>query len=214
MASSRIERPGALAGIIFFALGLTAAIAGPAEPGFAAEPREIVAYFGDDVDRLLATQSLYLLSVPFLFWFVSALRSHLGDGTLGRVAYAGGIGGGALCLAAAACNVMGALRFDERGTIDAQTATVLHDLGMILFGLAAPMAFSALVAAVAVAALRTDALPRLLGYFSAPLAVALALPPINYVAVIVFVFWTGAVGAAALLAARAGSPARTAAAAA
>lgn len=190
------HRNGALAGVAFTLLGVGGAASGPTEPSFAGAPKEIAAFYADHVDAIMASSSLYLVGGIFLLWFVATLRTVLGaETTAGNVAFAGGVAGASLCLAAAAANTMGALRVDEAGAIDPATATALFDLSSVLFGLAAPMAFAATTLAVAVAALRSDALPSWLGAVSVPLGVALAVPPINHVAVIGFVLWTGLAGA-------------------
>ena len=199
MTSTQQGRLGALAGIGFLALGLLGTIVQSDRPGFAAEPKELVAHYVDDTDTILAGASLYLVGTILLLWFVSTVRARMqetaGDDVLPALAYAGGVAGATLCIAAASADAMGALRADERGAIDPSVAAALADVSTVLYGLAAPTAFAALVLAVAVAALRTGFLPRWLGLVSLPLGVALAIPPISHVAIIVFTFWVGAVGA-------------------
>lgn len=200
MTSTTNGRSGALAGIGFLALGLLGTAVQSGAPGFAAEPKELAAYYVDESASVLAGSTMYLISAILLLWFVSTLRERThhavgDDGALPSIAYAGGVAGATLCMAAASAHAMGALRAEERGAIDPAAATALGDLASILFGLAAPTAFCALVLAVAVAALRTGLLPRWVAMVSIPLGIALAVPPISYVAVIVFHFWVGGVGA-------------------
>ena len=217
MTSKQNGRLGALAGIGFLVLALLGAIVRSGEPSFAAKPEEIAAWFADDTDAVLAGSSLFVLSGILLLWFVTALRTRMqdatgGDDSLPALAHAGGVAGATLCIAAASIAAMGALRADERGAIDPAVAASLADVSAILFGLAAPAAFAALVLAVAVAAaaLRAGFLPRWLGLVSVPLGVALAVPPISYLAIIVFTFWIGLVGALLAFGPRT-APARTAA---
>ncbi|HEV2815214.1 MAG TPA: hypothetical protein VGW10_18305 [Solirubrobacteraceae bacterium] len=200
MTSNQNGRLGALAGIGFLALAILGTIVQAGEPGFAAKPEELASWFADDADAILAGSSLYLVAGILLLWFVSALRTRMqratdGDETLPALAYAGGVAGATLCIAAASVDAMGALRADERGAIDPSVAASLADVAAILYGLAAPAAFAALVLAVAVTALRGAFLPRWVGYVSIPLGLALAIPPISYVAVIVFSLWPALVGA-------------------
>ena len=218
MTSTQNGRLGALAGIGFLALGLLGTAVQSGEPGFAAKPSELAAHYLDDTDTILAGGSMYIVGSILLLWFVSTLRGRMqratNDDVLPTLAYAGGVAGATLCIAAPSVDIMGALRADEQGTIDPAVATTLADVSAILYGLAAPAAFAALVLAVAAAALRTGFLPRSLGFVSVPLGIALAVPPISYVAVIVFMFWVGVVGAALALRAQAASvptsaPART-----
>lgn len=200
MTSTTNGRLGALAGIGFLALGLLGTAVQSGAPGFAAEPKELVAYYVDDTASVLAGSTMYLIGAILLLWFLSTLRERMrhavgDDHTLPAIAYAGGVAGAALCMAATSANAMGALRADERGAIDPAVATTLRDLSMILYGMAAAAAFCALVLAVAVAALRTGFLPRWLGVVSIPLGIALAIPPISHWAMIGFTLWAGGVGA-------------------
>jgi hypothetical protein len=183
------------AGAGFFALALIGRLAYPSEPEFVGEAGGIVAFYEGNEDALLTSNSLYLVGVALLLAFVGALCSELRRSAPAAavVALAGGVAGASLMLAGGAADVVAALRVTEREAIDPAVATVLWDLNNVLFGLAAPMAFAALVLAVATAALRAGVLPRWLGWVSLPLGLALAVPPINYVAMIVFLFWVPAI---------------------
>jgi hypothetical protein len=196
MTNTTNGRSGALAGIGFLALGLAGTAAQSGRPAFAADAKELVAHYVDDTSTILAGATMYLIGAILLLWFVSALRGRMqqSDDGLAALAYAGGVAGSTLCMAAAAADMMGALRADENGGIDPAVATTLSDVSMVLYGLAAPTAFAALVLAVGTAALRSGLLPRWLGFASIALGIALALPPISYVAVIGFTFWVGLVG--------------------
>lgn len=198
----------AAAGIGFFALATIGRLAYPSEPEFVGEASSIVGFYEGNEDALLAANSMYLVAVTLLLAFTGALCSGLRrlSGATGLVALAGGVAGAALMLAAGAADTVAALRVTERDAIDPAVATVLWDLNTSLFGLAAPTAFAVLVLAVASAALRDRALPRWAGLVSAPLGIALAVPPISHVAMIVFLFWVPLVGGAWLLHGR-GAPA-------
>ncbi len=204
MLSSKTDRrPLAVAGLGVLALSLLGTAATPSEPGFVADAGSIATFYKENVDGVLASQTLYFVATLFLLWFVGALyallrRAEGPDGHTAVVALAGGVAGSAMLLAAGAANAVGALRADERGEIAPDVATVLWDLSAVLFGLAAPMGMAVLVLAVAVAALRNGALPRWFGVLSVPLGLALAIPPINHVAIIAFFFWVGIVGVVAL----------------
>jgi hypothetical protein len=64
----------------------------------------------------------------------------------------------------------------------------------VLFGTAAPMAFGVAVLAIAAVAFRSRVLPTWLAGLSAVLGVALLVPPIAYIAAIVFTFWCPVTG--------------------
>jgi hypothetical protein len=188
-------------GLAFLALSVIARLMYPAEPDFAGDARSIVAFYEGNEDQLLASNTIYLLCIPVLVVFAGALSGHLRRTapTLGAVAFTAGAAGSGVAAAAASADTMAALRVGEQGSIDPAVATVLWDLQSVLFGLAAPMALGVFVLAVATAALRHGALPRWAGYVSAPLGVAMLIPPINYVAMIIFVFWVPVAGVAWLL---------------
>ncbi len=197
------RRPFALAGLLSLVLGLigTAVSSGP--PGFVSDPAGIAAYLKDDSEAVLASHTMYLLSAVLVLWFAGGMYATLRSaerphGHTAIVALAGAVAGVSMMLAAAAAGAVGALRADENDGIAPEVAAALWDLSSILYGLAAPMAMAVFVLAVAVATLRTAALPRWLGILSVPLGVALLIPPINFLAMIAFQVWV-AIAAVALL---------------
>lgn len=192
---SKDKRPlAALAGVAFCLLGIAGTLAYPTEPDFVAASSEITTFYMEEESALIPASALYLFGGAFLLVFTGFLRSALGRAEGGEqrvasIAFAGGVAGATLSLAAASLDVVAALRVDERDEIAPEVATVFWDLGNILFGLAAPMALGVLVLATAVVARRTGLLPTWHVVVSVLLGVALLAPPINYVAVIVFTFW-------------------------
>lgn len=199
MTTSRMEQFAPLTGLGFTVLGLAATATAGRDPGFAPKADKVVAYFTDHKDAVLASRTMYLLSAVLLLWFISTLRSRLaaaegGGGRLANVAFAGGVAGTALALASASAAAMGALRVGEQHIIDPQVATTLWDLNIILFSLAAPVAFAALALAASIVSIRTAVLPRWLGWITLALAITLMIPPINHISVIVFTFWVGLTG--------------------
>jgi hypothetical protein len=184
----------ALAGVAFCLLGIAGTLAYPSDPGFAAAPPEIAAFYTENDGALLAANTLYLLAGSVLLVFTGYLRSAVaraegGDHRLASIVFAGGVAGAALSIGAASLDVGAALRVDEQGTISPDVAPVMWDAGHVLYGLAAPMALAVLVLATAVAARRTGLLPTWHVALSGLLGVALLAPPINHVAVIAFTFW-------------------------
>lgn len=201
MTETRFERYAPLAGVGYFVLGIIGSGLAEPDPGFAPTSDKVVAYFTAHKDAVMASRTVYLVSMVLLLWFVSSLRSRLrqaegGQGRLAELAFAGGIAGFTLSIASAAVAMIGALRIDQVHAIDPQVATVLWDLSAILFSLAAPTAFAALVLPSAALSLRTGVLPRWLGAISVALGAALLLPPISHVAIILFTFWVAVVATA------------------
>lgn len=124
--------------------------------------------------ELLAQSVLFVLSTGFLLVFVAALRGHLGGrGLLADVAFGAGVVAAALQLAAQAAQV--ALGTAARAGLDPGPAALLYDLGLALFTVA-NLPVAALLAAVAVAALRAAAFPPWLGWLSAATAAVHLLP--------------------------------------
>ena len=194
MTESRFERFAPLAGVVFYVLVLLGVATQPDEPEFVDEPAKLVEYYRGEDDGILVSNSLFLLSVPFLLWFVGSLRHALrsvegSEGRIAGVALAAGAAGSARMLAGASADIVGALRVQERDAIDPAVATVLNDLANVLFGLAAPMAFAALVFATALLGFRRGAVPVWLAVVSVILGIALLIPPINWASMIIFVFW-------------------------
>lgn len=183
-----------LSGVGLCLLGLAATLAYPAAPGFVDEPAKIAAFYGDNSGALLGANWMYLLGGALIIVFAGALRSVLaraegGDGGLAGMAFGGIVAGGALVLAGTALDSAAALRVDEQGSIAPDIAATMADGHNVLFGTAAPMAFGVAVLAIAAVAFRSRVLPTWLAGLSAVLGVALLVPPIAYIAAIVFTFW-------------------------
>ena len=183
-----------LSGVGLCLLALAATLAYPAAPEFVDEPARIAAFYGDNSGAVLGANWIYLLGGALMIVFAGALRSILnraegGDGFLSGLAFGGILAGAAATLAGTALDTAAALRVDEQGAIAPDIAAVLADAHGVLFGLAAPMAFSVAVLATAALALRTSVLPTWLAGLSAVLGIALLVAPIAYIAAIVFTFW-------------------------
>lgn len=183
-----------VSGVGLCLLGLAATLVYPAAPEFVDEPARIAAFYGDNSGTLLGANWIYLLGGALMIVFAGALRAILnraegGDGFLSGLAFGGILAGAAVTLAGTALDTAAALRVDEQGAIAPDIAAVLADGHGVLFGMAAPMAFSVGVLATAALALRTSVLPTWLAGLSAVLGIALIVAPIAYIAAIVFTFW-------------------------
>lgn len=204
------QRLAALTGTAFFVLALLGRLAYPAAPAFADHPATVSAFYVHHATGVLAADTLGLVGVVFLLGFAGALRSALArvagaESWLVATAFGATVAGAAMLVAAGAADAAAALRVQEQSAIDPPIAAAMWDLNHMLLGLAAPVALAAAVLATAAIALRTRVLPVWLGAVSLVLGVALVVPPIDYAAMIVFLFWTLAVSL--VLAARAPRPA-------
>ena len=183
-----------LSGVGLCLLGVAATLAYPASPEFVDEPAKIAAFYGDNSSALLGANSLYLLGGALMMVFAAALRSILsraegGDGRLSTMAFGGIVAGGAIALAGTALDTAAALRVDDQGSIAPDIAAVMADAHGVLFGMGAPMAWGVAALATAVLAFRTSVLPTWLAGLSTVLGIALLVPPIAYIAAIVFTWW-------------------------
>lgn len=195
------EKLAPLSGVVFLVISLIGALLlYPADaPDFVDRPEEIASFYGEHGSDLLPPGVSYLLGGFFLLWFVGTLRAHLslaegGAGRLASIAFGGGVAATSLLWAAAATDLVAALRVDENGEIDPEVATVYWDLGTILFGVAAPVGMAVLLGASAVAAFRFGALPIWLGGLGALIAVGCLIPPIAFIVIIVSFFWVAVTG--------------------
>ena len=196
MFDARLARYAPLAGLVFFALAVVGTLVMGSTPDFVDEPAKIAEHYESNDGQILTGDFLYLLGGVFLLWFVGTLRTFLRaaeglGGRVARTAFAGGVAGTTLIMAAAAIDAVGALRVQEQDRIDPQVAAVLYDLNSILFGLAAPMAFAVLVFGTALVSMRAVAMPRWHAWISVALAFAMLVPVINWLAMIVFIVWVG-----------------------
>lgn len=193
MNGRAVSRLAALSGAGFFVLATAGYFAYPSAPDFMAKAPAVQAFYVGQHGAVLAANTLYLLSGMLLLVFAAALRAELRGGKGGELTatavFGALIAGASLMIASAGVDMAGALHVQEQGTIAPQSASVLWDLNHILFGLAAPMALAVAVLGCALASLRDGALPSWLGAVSLALGVALAIPPINYVSIVVFIFW-------------------------
>jgi hypothetical protein len=191
--SPRPSRLAALSGAAYFVLALAGHFASGGEPGFMAKASVVRAYYVDHEGSVLAGHTLFLLSAIALLVFAAALATTIrgdgGDQTLASTVFGGALAAAALMFASATIGMAGAIHVQEKGMITATEASAFWDFSQVLYGLAAPMALVATVLGCAFASLRRGALPGWLGALSVPLGIALAVPPINHIAIIVFAFW-------------------------
>jgi len=197
MESNRWDRFSPLTGIVAVVLWIVGTFTlFKDEPGGDASPEELATYFADDAGRLLAGAFFFMLGVAAFLWFVGTLRAELAqaEGGVGRVAgiaAAGGVATASMLFGLVAPHAAGALQAqnEDRGP-SPSSADALTALGDGFF-MAAELAAIVLVAATAVAVLRTGVLPRWVAWVSLVLAVWLVIAPIGWLALLFgFPAWT------------------------
>ncbi len=197
MKSDRWDRLAPLTGILAVVLWVVgAAMLFSDEPGSSASPDELAAHFADNAGRLLAGSFIFMLGVASFLWFVGTLRAVLArvEGGVGRVAgiaAAGGVATASMLFGMVAPEAAGALQAqnEDRGP-SPESADTLSALGDGFF-IAAEVAAIVLVAATAVAVLRTGVLPRWVAWVSLLLAVWLVIGPIGWLGLLFGVpVWT------------------------
>lgn len=182
MQESREERLAPLTGIAVPVLALAGLIVleGPADrPEVDVDPGAFVTYFGER-DTVILGSFLLMLSVVFFLWFLGSLRFVLrgaegGVGRLSAVAYGGGLATAVLMMGFPSVSVLGALDVEHLSPQGAKTIFIVGDA----FLYPAAMTAAVLVAATALVALRTEALPRWLAWLSFALALWLLIPPLG-----------------------------------
>jgi hypothetical protein len=165
------ERYAPLTGVLFVIFTVAGILVGmsDAPEDFPAKISEIVEYYQDDPGMIMLGSWLGLVGGFFLLWFGGSLRAHLRDAgqeRLGTVAFGGAVAAASVGLLIDTANVAAAFRADEDDTIDPATATALYDFANTAIGGALPIAMAVFVGATGIAALRSGALPRWLGFVS------------------------------------------------
>jgi hypothetical protein len=156
------------------------------QPEAGAPAREIVAFYTDHSEWIVAGASLSLLAAALFILFASGvraiLREHEGDDLIATTAF-----GGALLLVAAGIgaetiNMVGALRADD-GKLTPELGRALFEISYILGYPGAGVGIGVLVLATAAVALRTGALmPRWLALFLVVVGLAFITPLSRFLA--------------------------------
>ena len=184
-AAKRMQRAANLApltGIGVLLLGVAGLVVweGPADrPEYNAPGGLILSYFHDR-NTVILGGLLIALSAACLIWFLGSLRDILAraegaQGRLSMVVHGGGVATATLVLLWPAANILGALYASE---LTPSGAKLLFLLGNAF---AYPVTITAAVflAATGIVALRTEALPRWLGWLTLVLALWLLIPPLG-----------------------------------
>jgi hypothetical protein len=191
-SEARWARFAPLAGVlavILWVIGLSMVETAADQPDDDAQAAAFVQFFEEGAGRLVAGAFLFMVGSAVFLWFLGTLRArvHAGEGGPGRLAsivFAAGIVIAAMSMAFAAPYAAGGFAAGELGvTLDpgaAQALSVLDDG----FFIAAEAATAVFFLALAVALLRTRALPVWLAWASLVLGVVALLPWIGWAAFI------------------------------
>jgi hypothetical protein len=181
-----VDRIAALSGIavaVLFGAGNALWAFDQPEPG--ASGTELVAFYTDTSDRIIAGASMSLVSIALFVFFVSGLRRALvdaeGDDLLANTAFGGALLGIGAGLGAETINMVGALRAGDGG-LSEPLAQALFEISYVLGYNGAGIGIGVLVLATAAVALRQGVLlARGLAILAVPLGVALLTPLSEFV---------------------------------
>jgi len=173
------NRLWALAGPLTVALWIVGlALLTSHQPGDHASGSDILAWYKAHTDTILLGGWLFMIGCVGFVTFVAGLRRRLGEAA--QLAVAGAAIAALSGMLMAAVDVAGGL--DKKDIVPATAATFHHAVD--IFFISAELAAILPVAAVAIVAWRTRALPRWWAAFSGLVAVVLIVGPIGWIALI------------------------------
>lgn len=149
-------------------------------PAAGAPGAELVDFYRDTSDRIVAGTSVSLLSVPAFVLFFAAVRQELaeaeGDDLLATTAFGGALLGLATGLGAETINMVGAFRVRD-GQLSEALAQSLFEVAQILGSTAAGVGIGVFALATAAVALRTGRiLPRWVSIVTGIVGLSLLTP--------------------------------------
>jgi hypothetical protein len=186
------QRLAALTGVVAVVLWITGIIVqgeppeeGGEEASAGAGGVDLLRWYNDETDTILAGGFMFQLGVLFFLIFLVALRGRLGivegpNGFLTLLASGAGIALAVFLLSAPAGDMAAAIN-DEELTPDSALALRLIEDGIFV---GAQLSAALFVAATGLLVVRLRALPVWLGWISFLLALLLLIPPIGWVGVV------------------------------
>jgi hypothetical protein len=196
MSTSRWERWGPIAGIaaaVLFVVGLFMNNLPSADDSAI----KIANYYNDGGKRAVIIIAAYLLWLAglFFFWFIASLRTRLlavegAPGRLTSIAFGGGIVFIAMLMVAASCfaSVAGDITFGSEKFASVDGARYLPELGYPILVIGGMFAAIAMIDATSILIVRTNVLPRWIGYFGFFAAVVLLFAGF-FIPMLAFVLW-------------------------
>lgn len=189
--SNRAAMVGALGAVLVGA----GAIVGPSSDSPPiTDVQDAATTYIDETGAVLTAAIIGLLGVAALLWFAGVIRAWVSSRTdpgspLPGIAFGGTIGGAVSLAFSGVIVVSQALRARD-ATVDPNVLASLDDLATHLFGIAAPLCFSALVGAVAVIGLRgATEVGRPFAFASVPLVILMLVPPVAWIGMLLFLVW-------------------------
>jgi hypothetical protein len=186
------ERLAALSGLVAVALWVIGVVIDETSGLPGDDPDEILSWFQDESNTILAGSFIFMLGSLFFLIFVGALRVRLirAEGErafLTAIAFGAGVVVAAMTLLISGPNLAGALAEDELTPEAAQALSVVDDA----FFVGAELASALLLVAAGLAILRYGALPRWIAWISFLFALWLLIPPNGWAGLLVGVpLWT------------------------
>lgn len=183
----RWERYAPLAGVLAVILWAISVfvIESTDSPGEDAGGQEVAAYFESEGGTILAGSFIFMLGTAVFLWFLGSLRARLYGAEGGARRMTSIVFGSGLVVAAMSMGLMapqaagGLLAEETNAAIDPGAAQAFEALGDGFF-VAAEATVAIFFLAVAVAALRTHALPVWLGWASLVFGIAAIVPWIGW----------------------------------
>jgi hypothetical protein len=185
---SRGERLSALTGVLAVVLWIVGLIVVnsfsdkiPHHPTDA----QLLAWVQGNTNSILLGSWLFMLGCLSFVWFANVLRSRLATAEGGvtpyaTVAFAGALGAGVFGMLTNAGDVGSAI---DKDSVSAATAGTLHHAGDMFF-VCAELMMVLFFVGVAVAALRTRALPKWWAWLAVLIAIVLVIGPIGWAGLI------------------------------
>jgi hypothetical protein len=183
----RWERYGPLSGVLAVVLWVISVfvIESADSPDEDAGGQEIAAYFESDGGTILAGAFIFMVGTAVFIWFLGSLRARLfwaegGAGRVTAIVFGSGLVVAAMSMGLMAPQAAGGLMAEEtEAPIDPGAAQAFDALGDGFF-VAAEATVFVFFLAVAVAALRTRALPVWLGWASLVLGLVALVPWVGW----------------------------------
>jgi hypothetical protein len=180
------ERLAALAGVVAVVLWVISFLIFESTdtPGEDVTGDQVLAWYGNDENTLLAAGFIFMLGTLFFLIFLGALRVRLleaegASGFLTAISYGAGVATSVFLLMLPAPDMAGALSSDELSGDAALAITTLDDM----FFLGAEFAGALLLAAAGLLFLQTRVLPAWLGWATLVVALVMLIPLVGWAAV-------------------------------